>query len=238
MSGRGVRGPLGAARPSSKPRALSEPRALSRLCALLFVAVCAVGAGGGCARKDPTVDFSETPRDYVAKDYERVYQRWTRHEVALKDVDVALEVWATFKSWDFREAYIERYAEIYSLSDDNRKTLRTAQQEGFRAAYEFHVTAQSTDYKWNDLEKDSSAWRATLVDALGHEVTPEYVRVEKLPDVYEREFFPAKGPFTKTYSIRFAAGTDHPDFVGLASGSITLRFASPAGRVEVRWHSN
>ncbi|MDB4983727.1 MAG: putative lipoprotein, partial [Myxococcales bacterium] len=97
---------------------------------------------------------------------------------------------------------------------------------------------QSTDYKWNDLEKDNSAWRVTLVDALGHEVTPEYVRVEKLPDVYEREFFPAKGPFTKSYSVRFAAGTDHGDFVGLASGSITLRFASPAGRIEVRWHSN
>jgi hypothetical protein len=222
MSGRGVRGPSGAPR----PKALGP----------FVVAVLAVALG--CATKEPTVDFSETPRDYVAKDYERVYERWTRHQTALKDVDVALEVWATFKSWDFREAYIERYAEIYSLSDADRKTLRTAQQDAFHAAYEFHLTAQSTNYKWNDLEKDSSAWRATLVDALGHELSPEHIKVEKLPDVYEREFFPAKGPFTKSYSVRFAAGGEQGDFVGLASGSILLRLASPAGRIELRWHSS
>ena len=60
------------------------------------------------------------------------------------------------------------------------------------------------NYKWNDFEKaSSSAWRATLVDALGHELAPEHVRVEKLPDAYEHEFFPSKTPFTKTYAIRF-----------------------------------
>lgn len=236
MSGRDVRGPSGAARPKlSSSSSSSSRRAAS---AFLLVAALAVASGGGCAHKDVAVDFSETPRDYVAKDYGRIYERWTRHESVLQEADVALEVWATFKSWDFREAYIERYADIYSLSDADRKTLRTAQQEAFHAAYEFHVTAQSTNYKWNDLEKDSSAWRATLVDALGHELVPEHVRLEKLPDVYEREFFPAKTPFSKTYSIRFTAGSEHGDFVGLASGSITLRIASPAGRIELRWHSS
>jgi hypothetical protein len=193
--------------------------------------------GASCARKDFAVDFSETPRNYVAKDYERIYERWTRRERALQDVDIALEVWATFKSWDYREAFVERYSAVYSLSDADRQTLRTAQREAFHTAYEFSVTAQSTNYKWNDLEKANSAWRATLVDALGHELTPEYIRIEKLPDVYEREFFPAKGPFTKTYAIRFLV-SEGTDFVGLASGSITLRFASPAGRVECKWHSN
>ena len=44
-------------------------------------------------------------------------------------------------------------------------------------------------------------------------------------------------PSDGTYAIRFvvAEGTD---FVGLASGRITLRFASPAGRVECKWYSN
>jgi hypothetical protein len=230
MSGRGVRGPSGAARPGGLRARLAAAARVSSLA----LGVVALGACG--ARKDFVVDFSETPRDYVAKDYERIYERWTRHDRALADVDIALEVWATYKSWDFREAYVERYAGIYGLSDADRKTLRTAQQEAFHAAYEFHVTAQSTNYKWNDLEKSSSPWRATLIDALGHELSPEYIRVEKLPDVYEREFFPAKTPFSKTYSIRFLAGADQGDFVGLSSGSITLRLASPAGRLTLLWH--
>ncbi|HVZ72555.1 MAG TPA: hypothetical protein VHJ20_09280 [Polyangia bacterium] len=205
---------------------------------VVILAAVVVAAAGCANRKDIVVDFSETPRDYVTKDYERVYERWTRHEAVLRDVDVALEAWATFKSWDFREAYVEHYADVYSLSDADRKTLREAQRDAFHAAYEFHVTAQSADYRWNDLERESSPWRVTLVDALGHELSPEYVRVEKLPDVYEHEFFPSKTPFSKTYAIRFPAGADHGDFVGLSSGSIVLRIASPAGRLELRWHAS
>ena len=202
------------------------------------VIVCAAvyALAGGCAsQKHVTVDFSETPRDYLGKDYEQVYDRWTRHQEVFQDADVALEVWATFKSWDFREAYIERYAQIYGLSDADEKTLRVAQQDVFHAAYEFHVTAQASNYKWNDLEKSSSAWRATLVDALGHELAPEYVKVVKLPDAYETTFFPAKTPFTKTYAIRFAVPSDAGTFAGTKSGAITLRLSSPIGRVELEW---
>jgi hypothetical protein len=188
--------------------------------------------------KAARVDFSEASRNYVVGDYGDVYERWTRHEFAMHDVEKALEVWVTFKSWDFREAFIERYSYIYSLSGADRATLRNAQREALHHAYEFHMTAQSANYKWNDLEKSSSPWRVTLLDALGHELAPEAgtVRVEKLPDAYEREFFPAKNPFTKTYSVRFVPPANS-DFVGLSSGSIVLRIASPIGRIELTWRS-
>jgi hypothetical protein len=199
----------------------------------LVLAVCVLA--GGCGQKNAAVDFSQTPRDYVAKDYERVYDRWTRHDQAFKDEDVALEVWATFKSWDFREAYIERYAAVYSLSEADETTLRESQRDVARSAYEFHVTAQSTHYKWNDLEKDSSAWRETLVDAAGHEIGPESVKVVKLPGPYEDVFFPARTPFTKTYAIRFAVPPEGAGFAGEKSGALTLRFSSPVGRVELEW---
>jgi hypothetical protein len=181
------------------------------------------------------VDFSETPRDYLPKEYHAVYERWTRHDYAQHNVDKALEVWATFKSWDFREAYVEHYAAVYHDADP--AMLRQAQREAYHQAYEFHVVAQSADYAWNDLDKSNSAWRLTLVDALGHEIPSERVRVEKLPDAYESDFFPDKTPFSKTYSVRFlmpAAGTE---WSGVKSGSITLRIASPIGNVELLWQS-
>lgn len=192
-----------------------------------------------CAtQKQVRVDFSETPRDYLPNDYDSVYQRWTRHDYALHEhVDKAIEVWATFKSWDFREAYIERYASVYSLSDTDRTTLRQAQRDAYHQAYEFHVIAQSADYTWNDLDKSSSAWRVSLVDALGHEIPSDRIHVEKLPDAYERDFFPAKTPFSKTYSIRFSLPASDAEFSGVKSGSITLRIASPIGRVELLWQS-
>lgn len=197
----------------------------------------------GCAAPKPViVDFSEAQRDYRSIDYREVYNRWTRHQVVRHEIaDNALEAWATMKSWDYREAYVEHYASIYNLSDTDKAALRAAQLESSRDAYEFHITAQSTNYKWNDLEKRSSAWRVTLVDGAGHELAPESVRLEKLPDPYEIEFFPAKGPFTRSYAIRFvkptAADGKEPDFVGPRSGSLTLRIASPVGRLELIWLS-
>ena len=203
--------------------------------ALLVVATMLVACQSDKAAR---VDFSETSRNYVATDYGDVYERWTRHDFVMKDVEKAMEVWATFKSWDFREAYIERYASTYSLSEADRAKLRAGQLTALHDAYEFNVTAQSANYKWNDLEKANSPWRVTLLDALGHELPLETVtiKVQKLPDAYEREFFPAKTPFSKTYNVRFVPPPD-TDFVGLKSGSIILRIASPLGRIELTWRS-
>jgi hypothetical protein len=181
------------------------------------------------------VDFSETTRDYLPQEYHAVYERWTRHDYAEHGADKAIEVWATFKSWDFREAYVEHYAAIYP--DADRATLRQAQRDAYHQAYEFHLVAQSADYTWNDLDKSNSAWRLTLVDALGHELQSERVRVEKLPDAYESDFFPDKTPFSKTYSVRFLMPAPGAEWSGVKSGSITLRIASPIGKVELLWQS-
>ena len=138
---------------------LFRRRDFSMIGRVAIVLVAAAAAVGCRSQEYARVDFSDTPRDYIAKDYEGVWTRWTRHDYVLLDADKALEVWATFKSWDFREAFIERYASIYSLTDADRAKLRDAQRLAFQEAFEFHVTAQSSHFKWNDLEKTSSPWQ-------------------------------------------------------------------------------
>jgi hypothetical protein len=207
---------------------------------LLALALGAAWAGACLRDKQVRVDFSETPRDYVDKDYPEVYQRWTRHQIALRELDVALEVWATYKSWDFREAYIERYASVYSLSDSDRAGLRQSQMEAFKQSYEFSVKALSSQFKWNDLEKENSAWRVSLVDALGHELPAQEIKIEKLPDAYESVFFPVpesnQAAFIKTYRVRFSVPASG-EFTGVKSGGLTLRIASPIGRIDLLWLS-
>ena len=128
------------------------------------------------------------------------------------------------------------YAGAYSLGDPDRERLRHAQREAAAADYEFQVTAQSANYRWNDLEKKNSPWRVSLLDGLGRELAPEAIKVEKLPDMFEREFFPAKTPFTKTYLLRFARpGTRDEEFSPERSGLITLRIAGPVGHADLTW---
>lgn len=202
---------------------------------LLVAATLLLGTACGTS-KPPAVDFSSVPREYRSEDYPEVYERWTRHDKVTYDVESALEMWATYKSSDFREAFVAHYAVAYSLGDADRERLRQAQSEAAAGAYEFLVTAQSANYRWNDLEKKNSPWRLSLRDRAEHELSPDAIKVEKLPDMFEREFYPVKTPFTKTYSVRFARpGSRDEEFVGDKSGQITLRVSGAVGRVDLTW---
>jgi hypothetical protein len=153
-------------------------------------------------------------------------------------VGTVIEAWATYKSWDFRQAYVSYYASIYDLSDSDRATLLRSQLEASRASHEFHVAVQMTTDKWNDLDRKNSPWRVTLLDASGGELGPTSIQAVKLPELYESQFYPSRTEFTRTYEISFArTGSGGQLFSGPASGRLVLRFASPAGRIELVWDS-
>jgi hypothetical protein len=204
------------------------------------IAAAALLAAGCAARQPQPVDFSEVPRNYRPAEYRAVEGRWTRHGKLWRDIGTVIELWATFKSWDFRQAYIERYAEVYGLPDAERATLKQAQLEAQRAGYELHVTVQTGNYKWNDLDQKDSPWKVTLVDGAGAEIAPKSIELQKLPELYEMEFFPNRTDFSRTYLIRFPRGAAEAEgraFRGPASGRVTLRVSGPLGRLEVAWDS-
>jgi hypothetical protein len=200
------------------------------------VLLAAVALVGCATSRQQTVDFSDTSRSYRGSDYPAVFDAWTRHAKAVQDIGTVMEVWATLKSWDFRQAYIAKYAKIYDLPEGERDTLAKSQHDQAKALYEIHLVAQSTNDRWNDLGNRNSPWRITLLDGTGAELAPTTVKVEKLPDAYESEFFPTRTPFSKTYTLRFVR-PEGESFVGPASGRLILRLASPVGKVEVAWEA-
>lgn len=198
------------------------------------------GFASACWTSTPVaLEFGRPTRAYHGAEYPDVYNRWTRHTKVVHDVDTALEVWATFKSDEFREAFVARYAEAYGLKEGVLEPLRQAQHDAALASYEFVVTAQSSNYKWNDLEKKNSPWRVSLRDAAGHEVGPsEPPKIEKLPDQVEQAFYPAKTPFSKMYVVRFTRSLARDEgFIGEKSGSISLRLAGPFGHADLVWQA-
>jgi hypothetical protein len=205
-----------------------------RLCSAAILLALATGCGNA---KPVLVDFSTAERDYRATDYESVYKRWTRHERVVHEVEYALDMWATFRTSDFRQAFVARYAERYALSDEDRARLLQGQMEAARGSYEFLATAQSANYRWNDLEKKNSVWRVTLLDALGNTLSPQSIRVEKLPEMFELEFYPVKTPFTKTYLIHFDTPAEPVGFEGEKTGRVILRVAGPWGQADFVWQA-
>lgn len=186
----------------------------------------------------PAVDFSGATKRYRAEDYPKVHHAWTRHAKLVEDVGTVMEVWATLKSWDFRQAYVAKYATAYDLPEAERAALAKSQHDMSLAAYEIHLVAQSTTERWNDLERRNSAWRITLLDGTGAELSPASIKVEKLPEIYESEFFPDRTPFSRTYTLRFLRPESGGDsFAGPESGRLILRIDSPMGKVEASWES-
>jgi hypothetical protein len=210
---------------------------VTRGAAFLVLALCSTFAGCASSRTQ-TVDFSEATKTYRNEDYGAVFETWSRHAKLVQDIGTVIEIWATFKSWDFRQAYIAKYAKTYDLADGEREGLAKSQTDVARAMYEIHLVAQSTNDRWNDLANKNSPWRLTLLDGTGAELAPTTIKVEKLPDAYESEFFPYRTPFSKTYTVRFVRAEGAGEaFVGSQSGRLILRLASPLGKVEVAWEA-
>jgi hypothetical protein len=204
----------------------------------LACAACVVALGvGGCGRGQvKPVDFAETTREYRPSDYLPTYAAWTRSARLVRDVGTVVEAWATYKSWDFRQAYVAYYSQAYGLPDVDRAALAESQRETSRSMYEFHLVFQTSADRWNDLERRASPWRISLVDGTGAELSPNAITLVKLPDLYESQFFPARTEFSRSYAITFPRTAGEAEgFVGPASGRITLRIASPAGRVDMTW---
>src|SRR5690554_2112386 len=146
---------------------------MRRLAVFVFLGLLAA-----CAA--PMVSFQPRSRTFTPDDYWRVYELWTRESRAfawgkLSDV---LSVTATFESWEFRTAYLVRYAHDHGLTLDERDELLAASLEDAREYHRFFVTLVGPNFRESDLTSRRAAFRVLLVDD-DERMTPP-ARIEKV----------------------------------------------------------
>jgi hypothetical protein len=185
----------------------------------------------------PQVSLAEEPREYVATDYDVVLARWTRTErlMALSELDVLLTVTATFESWDFRWAYVVRYAQDYRLSVEQRRVLLESTLNDSRLHHQFFVALYGNNRRWADLTKPTSAWIVRLVDDKGNETAPEEIISIAKPGPIERTYFPYASVWRNVYRIKFPASTANGPTIASDAKRLGLRFAGAQGSEEVQW---
>lgn len=200
----------------------------------LVISACLVGTS--CARAP--VRLGEGPREYAPIDYESVLQRWTRSDdlVVTTELDNVLSVTATYESWDFRWAYVVRYADDYRLTVDQRRALLERSLAETRASHTFYVALYAQRHQWSDLEAENPAWIVRLIDDQGNETAPAEVQKIKRPGAVERTYFPYTTPWRTAYRIRFprSRADGHPTIAGNARW-IGLRFAGAQGNQALVW---
>ena len=185
----------------------------------------------------PQVSLSEEPREYVATDYDHVLARWTRteHLIALSELDDLLTVTATFESWDFRWAYVVRYAQDYRLSVEQRRVLLEATLNETRTHHQFFVALYGNNRRWSDLSKPTSAWIVRLIDDRGNETAPEQIIPIPKPGPIERTYFPYTSVWRFVFRIKFPAMSPNGPTIARDAKRVGLRFAGAQGTEELHW---
>jgi len=204
---------------------------------IVGLAVLMAVAGPACSQ--PSVRLTEGPREYVAQDYERVLQHWTRSTelLSMSELDNVLSVSATYESWDFRWAYAVRYAEDYRLTIEQRKSLLERTLAESNREHEFFVALYAQKHKWGDLARDNPAWIVRLIDETGNEVAPHEINEIRRPGAIEHTYFPYTSPWRRIFRISFPItyGDGRPTISPKAKW-FGLRFAGAQGNDQLVWN--
>lgn len=205
---------------------------LSRAALVTLIALTLAACG------TPSVRLNRGPREYVATDYERVLDRWTRteHLFVANELDDMLTVTATYESWDFRWAYVIRYAEDYRLTVDQRRALLERSLAEADQAHQFYVALYAQRQQYADLTAENAAWIIRLIDDVGNETAPSEIEPIKRPGAIERTYFPYTTPWRRAYRVRFpVARADGRPTIAPNAQWFGLRFAGAQGNQQLVW---
>ncbi|MFZ1866742.1 MAG: hypothetical protein WAU39_21150 [Polyangiales bacterium] len=188
--------------------------------------------------KPPPISMQPGPRTFSPDSYSHVWEAWTRdkEEFSWKELAHEIFVSATFESWEFRWAYVVRYAYDYSLTPETRNEMLQASLASSRQEHRFFVTLSGMDFRESNLAGDTSAWRVLLIDPEGHQTSPVLVERVRRPTAVDRVYFPQVSPFRQTFRLTFpAVDTDGRPTIPDGARFVVLRFTGARGRADLRW---
>ncbi len=139
---------------------------------------------------------SDASYNKILKKYHRRGEKFNFgifHDTLLWDV--------VFKSAEFREAAMRKYAKDYQLSEEDLKAKLFEAEQDYEEGPEFQVILYTYDRKWNDLELKNSVWRVKLESG---DQSFDPVKITKIKlDAINTAFYPYNDPWTMMYSVRF-----------------------------------
>jgi hypothetical protein len=209
---------------------VTRVRPAARLAVLLAIVLL------GCATH--TMRRDTGPRSFTADDYESVYRAWTRDadDFEWGSMDDVLHATATYESWEFRWAYVVRYARDHSLDDASRDAMLRASLDDTRRNHRFYVTLSGPEFREQDLSSERSAWRVLLVGDDGRQTAPIEVRKVRRPSAAERVYFPSINPHRQIFRLAFPARhEDGAPTIAEDAEAVRLRFAGARGQVDLEW---
>ena len=194
----------------------------------------------GCGGSEEPVQLSSAwPQK--TDDWDDVNEKWTRHGRDNSGLggdqrhrlEQTIDVYATFKSPEWRAASISHRAEKHRLSGAAVRELTEKAKAEDADHYEVALLVATHDRRSNDLQKGPrSTWRVALVDQGGTEIVASEIKRDRRPRVEIAAEFPHMGDFHEPYVARFPRSVDllRPD-----AHRFQLKVTSEQGGVVLEW---
>ena len=181
--------------------------------------------------------FVESAEPYHTETYKRVCDRWSREVRIHRGLEVLLIASATFKSDEFRRAYVDEYAAAYKLTSEGKKQYVEDQLDVSCREHEFLMASFVPEKSWDDFDKVKSMWKLYLVNDKNQRVVPIEVRKVKRHDALTPHFFPYVTPWKSVYTIRFPHNVGESDrpIIGGNTKEVKFVITSVLGTREMHW---
>lgn len=190
-----------------------------------------------CAGAAP-LSMRTSPRAFTPEEYGHVYDLWTRTYEGYDwgNLQNTLTATATFESWEYRWAYVIRYARDHSLDTPARTAMLRATLTDAGETHRFFVTLVGRLYRESDLTREQSAWRVLLVDDHDRTEAPSEIIHITHPTADDKTYFPTVNPFRQVFRITFPAQhADHTPTIPPGCRHVILRFTGAQGRADLQW---
>ncbi|HUQ08374.1 MAG TPA: hypothetical protein VM261_38045 [Kofleriaceae bacterium] len=205
---------------------------LARAAIALALAVTGIVGGAACAAAPPPLRLSDSWPSQ-AGEFEDVNKAWTRKAILRGEYQQALEVYAIFRSPEWRAARAAHIAHLRNVQGSSRDAMMAAERTAAEGDYEVTLVVTTYERSENDLHHgERSVWRIALVDDAGVETAPTKIVRDRRPSEMLRAELPMLGDFATVYVATFprASAVLHD-----GAKRVALRMWSARGSVELAW---
>ncbi len=190
----------------------------------------------GCKSGPPTIG-DPPPRladGEAERGYKDVLGRFTGTGEVYTGFDTQLFAGATYQSWEFRKARVERVAQFKSQSKEEVEKLLAEERAEWEQFHVFELGTWTREPRFDDFDRKNSIWRIALRTDTVELLPSEVLRVQRV-NQDARALYPYMGEFWVRYRVMFPRRLpDGSPSLPDGTKDLTLRVASTLGRADLK----
>jgi len=191
----------------------------NRLIIILLLSILVLAAG---CREHRAVRFLWPDLD---DPYQEVAREWSRSGKLYSGIETDAIVHATFKSRQWRQAYIEKRAEVYGLTEKEQAGLYSIAVDSMDRETEVFLSIFSPKPEQARIRFSDPLW-SIFIQTEDEKIYPLEIRAVRKPLAKLQTFYPYAGQWSHNYILRFPEPT---------RDSLVMIMTGPLGRLEFDW---